>query len=148
MERNIPLCRADLGASRGRKINYGANHNWVVYWNMTRSSNAPDIEAMMTLAPIIVLAVAGRFELLADCYVPSCGEPGRYGSKLQPECHGHYWGKRRARVAEDLYYDHKYTEIRKREGDDAAALWIDVRMAARGWPDRSTMDELLGMALW
>ncbi len=115
---------------------------------MSRPLHAPDIEAMMTLAPIIVLAVAGRFEWLADCYVRACGEPGRYGTKFNPECHRHHWGKRRAAAAEDLYYDHRYTEIRKRDGDDAAALWIDARMAARGWPDRSTMDELLVVAEW
>jgi len=115
---------------------------------MNRPRHAPDIEAMMNHAPITVLAVVGRFELLADCYVPSCGEPGRYGSKTQPECHRHHWGKRRASVAEDLYYDPRYTDIRKRDGDDAAALWVDDRMAARGWPDRVTMDELLRVAEW
>lgn len=84
----------------------------------------------------IVLAVAGRFEVLANCYVLDCGKVATRRASGGPVCRGHYWWQRRMHRAEELWYDPR--------ANDA---WVDEQMERLGWPSRTAMDAILGTDL-
>ena len=68
----------------------------------------------------LVLATAGRFELMATCYVPKCTNEADHRSSGGPICHKHWLGQRIYDLRQEGYYRVPQSWTAKELAEEAA----------------------------